>query len=158
MAMQFTKLNVPYRLLEGTYDGDVYTLVDKISDESVDESTCIPKMSEVYVYPAENGYRKLKVGDGTTTLANLPWAGSADTQSGSSSNSNIDLSNVEQDINIVNNHNLVVSGNLTVEGSVGAIEASTINAETITITGSPSASEDVVTKGYLESVLLTGTW
>jgi len=99
-------------------------------------------MSEVYVYPAENGYRKLKVGDGTTTLANLPWAGGATTSGGGT---DIDLSSISQDVTIESGYDLTVGGD--------------IRASNITITSeSFSESNSVVTKAYLESVLLTGTW
>lgn len=76
MAISFIKLNVPYRLLDST--ADTYVMVDKVTSENIDVNTFVPKLSEIYFFPEENGYRAIKIGDGENTLANLPFAGSAD--------------------------------------------------------------------------------
>lgn len=39
------------------------------------ESTYIPPRGCTVIYPAEDGYQKVKLGDGVTTLAELPWCG-----------------------------------------------------------------------------------
>ena len=39
------------------------------------ESTYIPPRGCTVIYPAEDGYQKVKLGDGVTTLADLPWCG-----------------------------------------------------------------------------------
>jgi hypothetical protein len=77
MAISFIKLNVPYRLLDST--ADTYVMVDRVTSENIDVNTFVPKLSEVFFFPEENGYRAIKIGDGVNTLAALPFAGSADT-------------------------------------------------------------------------------
>jgi hypothetical protein len=77
MSTSFIKLNVPYRILDNIGTGSIYTLVDRVTNEEITEST-VPAASEVYFYPVENGYRRIKVGDGKTPLSGLPWAGAAE--------------------------------------------------------------------------------
>ena len=76
MAISFIKLNVPYRLLDST--ADTYVMVDRVTSENIDVNTFVPKLSEVFFFPEENGYRAIKIGDGVNTLEDLPFAGSAD--------------------------------------------------------------------------------
>ena len=76
MAISFIKLNVPYRLLDST--ADTYVMVDKVTSDRIDVNTFVPKLSEVFFFPEENGYRAIKIGDGVNTLEDLPFAGSAD--------------------------------------------------------------------------------
>lgn len=39
------------------------------------EDTFVPALGVTIIYPAEDGVQKMKLGDGQTTLANLPWVG-----------------------------------------------------------------------------------
>jgi hypothetical protein len=39
------------------------------------EDTFVPARGVTIIYPVENGYQKVKLGDGVTTLADLPWCG-----------------------------------------------------------------------------------
>jgi hypothetical protein len=39
------------------------------------EDTFVPARGVTIIYPVKNGYQKVKLGDGVTTLADLPWCG-----------------------------------------------------------------------------------
>jgi hypothetical protein len=60
-------------------------------------------------------------------------------------NSNVDLSNVDQDINVVNGHSVNISGDLNIEGGIAF---GNLAATSLKVTNEPTEDDDVVNLKY----------
>jgi hypothetical protein len=77
--------------------------------------------------------------------------------------SKVDLSNVDQDVHIINNHNLEVDGALSVHGDLnidgalafGYLKGTTLDVDYLKVAADPVEDTDVVNKKYLDSKFTT---
>lgn len=65
----------------------------------------------------------------------------------------LDLSNVNQDVNIVGDHSLNISGDLNIDGALGFgyLKGTTIEVDYLKVTAEPEEDTDVVNKAYFDS-------
>lgn len=109
-------------------------------------------IGELAVYPAvesaDNSYTPVKIGNGQTVIKDLPYI--AYPLKIDSSNPNIDLSSITQDVKIAEGHNLTITGDLNVEGNLkfNALEANCIQIENL-----PDSDKDATNKSYVDKAL-----
>jgi len=72
---------------------------------------------------------------------------------GAASATNLDLSNVNQDVNIVGDHSLNISGDLNIDGALGFgyLKGTTIEVDYLKVAAEPEEDTDVVNKAYFDS-------